>query len=83
MCCLKYFTPSKKSDSVLVSLLELMQQTISAYLIDVDEGLNIVNTFICPTNEIPYEYLPSHNSLFNESQYEQYALTLKASLLNE
>ena len=24
MCCLKYFTPSKKSDSVLVSLLELI-----------------------------------------------------------
>ncbi len=65
------------------SLLELMQQPISAYLIDVDEGLNIVNTFICPINEIPYEYLPSHNSFFNEKQYEQYALTLKNSLSNE
>ena len=48
------------------------------YFIDLDNNLNEEKVFICSTNKIPSDYLPSENSFFDETQYEQYAFELKA-----
>ncbi|TAE74991.1 MAG: hypothetical protein EAZ85_03405 [Bacteroidetes bacterium] len=66
-----------------ITLLQLIQNNQFVYFVDLDTDINEVNAFICPTNKIPNDYLPSGKSFFKESQYEKYALTLRNELQKE
>jgi len=66
-----------------LSLLALIQKTNFLFFVDLDTNLNTVNTFVCPTQKIPSDYLPSERSFFKESQYEQYAISLRNDLKQE
>ncbi len=66
-----------------LALLHLIQKNQFVYFADFDTNINEVNAFICPTQRIPDDYLPSERSFFKESQYEKYALTLKNELQKE
>jgi hypothetical protein len=63
-----------------LTLLELIQKNDSVFFWDLDTDLTTVNTFVCPTQKIPSDYLPSDRSFFKESQYEPYAFILKKEL---
>ena len=65
------------------NLLQLIHQNPFVYFIDLDNDLNPSNVVICPTNQIPTDYLPSERSFFKEKQYERYAFELKDSLLKQ
>lgn len=60
------------------TLLQMIAANPFVYFIDLDNNLNEEKVFICSTNKIPSDYLPSENSFFDETQYEQYAFELKA-----
>ncbi|MCC5943434.1 MAG: hypothetical protein JJT94_00750 [Bernardetiaceae bacterium] len=62
-----------------MTLLELIKENKFVYFIDLDTHLNQVNTFLCPTQKIPTEYLPTEKSYFKENQYQPYAIDLKNS----
>ena len=65
------------------NLLQLIHQNPFVYFIDLDNDLHPSNVVICPTNQIPMDYLPSERSFFKEKQYERYAFELKDSLLKQ
>jgi hypothetical protein len=66
-----------------INLLQLIQLNPFVYFLELDNDLNPKNVAICQTLNIPEDYLPSENSFFKETQYEPYALSLKAQLHNE
>lgn len=63
-----------------LTLLQLIQENNFVYFEDLDNNLNVIDTFVCPTQKIPHDYLPSERSFFKENQYEKYALVLKKEL---
>ena len=60
--------------------MQLIQENNFVYFEDLDNNLNVIDTFVCPTQKIPHDYLPSERSFFKENQYEKYALVLKKEL---
>jgi hypothetical protein len=66
-----------------LTLMDLIQKNQFVYFVDLDTDLTEISAFICPTQKIPDDYLPSAKSFFNESQYEKYALILKNELQKE
>lgn len=66
-----------------LNLLDLIQKNQFVYFADFDGDINEINAFICPTQKIPEDYLPSERSFFKEKQYEKYALELKKTLQKE
>ncbi len=63
-----------------ITLLQLIQKNSFVYFMDLDNNLEQKSIFICPTQKIPKDYLPSENSFFDEIEYEMYASTLKDNL---
>ena len=61
-----------------MTLLQMISANPFVYFIDLDNNVDEKKVFICSTNKIPSDYLPSENSFFDETQYEQYAFELKA-----
>ncbi len=66
-----------------LTLLQLIQKNQFVYFADFDTNINEINAFVCPTQKISDDYLPSETSFFKENQYEQYALVLRAELQKE
>lgn len=63
-----------------LTLLYLIQKNSFVYFVDLDTDITEVSAFICPTQKIPDDYLPSEKSFFKEKQYEKYALILRNEL---
>ena len=65
-----------------ISLKQVICQNAFIYLLDLDNDLNEQNILVVNTQDLPKSYLPSDDSFYNEKHYENYALNLKESLLN-
>ncbi len=62
------------------TLLDLIRINPFCYFVDIADNLKIERRFICSTEAIPEDYLPSATSIFDANHYEAYAGELKEML---
>lgn len=65
-----------------LSLLNLILNVYTGfvYLIDINDDIEYENIYTCNTNQIPEDYLPTDESVFDEENYESYSVELKKSV---
>jgi hypothetical protein len=65
-----------------ISLRTLLLNSPLTYVLNLDDNLTETDMMVCPTNDLPKEYLPKENSLFSEESYTEFATTFKTIIAN-